>query len=88
MSSPFRRKQVRRALLETLEMAKGYALESMTLQTYVDDQLRPPMTGREYLDEITFFWQNEYVRKVASPLDPLINQYVLTERGKSLLASL
>ena len=88
MSSPFRRKQVRRAILETLDMAKGYALESLTLQSFVDDQLRPPMGGDEWREAINEFLLGEFVRFVPSPLDPLMKQYVLTERGKSALQSI
>lgn len=88
MSSPFRKKQVRRAILETLDMAKGYALESLTLQSFVDDQVRPPLTGAEWIEAINDFTTNEYVRFVPSPLDPAMKQYVLTERGKALLQSI
>lgn len=86
--SPFRKKQVRRAILETLDMAKGYALESLTLQTFVDDQLRPPLGGHEFMDAMNDFLQGEFVRFVPSSLDQSLKQYVLTERGRSLLQSL
>jgi hypothetical protein len=47
MSSPVRKKQVRRAILETLEMAKGYALEQGALEMHVNDLLRPPVEHEE-----------------------------------------
>lgn len=88
MSNPFRPKQVRRAILDTLDMAKGYALEATTLKGFVDDQLRPPLEDAEWIEAVNSFLELEFIRLVPSALDPLMTQYVLTERGKSALQSL
>ena len=58
--SPVRKKQVRRAILETLEMAKGYALESGTLEMHVNDLLRPPLTDDEWKDAINWLGPVSY----------------------------
>lgn len=85
--SPVRKKQVRRAILETLEMAKGYALECGTLETHVNDLLRPPCTDDEWKDAITFLGLGEYIRNVSNDFDTTMKQWCITERGKTLLRS-
>lgn len=84
---PFRSKQVRRAILETLSMAGDYALHTTVLVQHVDDLLRPPLQGSEFLDELRLLLTSEHIALVPEPLDPCLKQYVLTARGRSLLAS-
>jgi hypothetical protein len=85
--SPVRKKQVRRAILETLEMAKGYALESGALEMHVNDLLRPPVDSDEWKDAINFLGLGEYIRIVNNDFDTTMKQWCITERGKTLLRS-
>ena len=85
--SPVRKKQVRRAILETLEMAKGYALESGALETHVNDLLRPPVSDDEWKDAINWLGLGEYIRMVPNDFDTTMKQWCITERGKTLLRS-
>ncbi|MEO5713001.1 MAG: hypothetical protein ABIT37_05895 [Luteolibacter sp.] len=85
MSSPLRTKQIRRAILETLQMAGGYALESEVLQRHVDDLLRPPLQPNEWNTQINWLGQNEHVRRVTEDMDPTLIQWTITTRGKTLL---
>jgi hypothetical protein len=87
MSHPVRKKQIRRAILETLELAKGYALESGTLQTHVNDLLRPPATCDEWKDSIDWLGLQEFIRMVPNDFDSTMRQWCITERGKTLLRS-
>lgn len=87
MSSPVRKKQVRRAILETLEMAKGYALEQGALEMHVNDLLRPPVEHEEWKESINFLGLGEYIRIVNNDFDTTMKQWCITERGKTLLRS-
>lgn len=86
--SPYRKKQVRRAILETLLMAKGYALENQHLQSCVDDMVKPALTDDEWKDAVTFLGGGEYMRRVAEDADVTLVQWAITTRGKTLLASI
>ncbi len=85
--NPVRKKQVLRMILETLEMARGYALESSMLETHVNDLLRPPLTGAEWDHATEHLCAGEYIREVPSDFDPSLKQWCITERGKTLLRS-
>lgn len=85
MKSPLRTKQIRRAILETLQMAGGYALESEVLQRHVDDLLRPPLQPDEWKAEIEWLGLNEHIRRVTEDMDPGLVQWTITTRGKTLL---
>lgn len=86
--SPFRKKQIRRAILETLVMAKGYAIESQQLQSCVNDMLRPELGYDEWKDAVTFLGGGEYMRRIAEDADTTLVQWTVTARGKALLASI
>jgi hypothetical protein len=85
--NPFRSRQLRRSILETLAMAKGYALESTALRTFVDDLLRPPVEIMEWNEAINWLGLGEYIRLVPNDMDTTMKQWCITERGKTLLAS-
>lgn len=86
--SPYRKKQVRRAILETLVMAKGYALETQHLQSCVDDMVKPALTEDEWKESVTFLATGEYMRRIAEDVDVTLVQWAITTRGKTLLASI
>lgn len=88
MIDVMRRKHIRRCFLQTLKTAGDYALEETTLWQHVDDLVKPPTTYGERGVIIKFFKDGDYIRAVADSLDPEIVQWVITERGKNLLASL
>lgn len=86
--NPFRTKQIRRAILETLVMARGYAIENLTLKEHVNDLLRPPVEHDEWKDAINFLALGEYVSRVSEDADTTLVQWTITARGKTLLASI
>jgi hypothetical protein len=85
--SPFRLKQIRRSILETLSMAGGYALEGEALQRHVDDLLRPPLQPDEWTAQITWLSENEHIRRVTEDMDATLVQWTITARGKTLLSA-
>ena len=85
--NPFRTRQIRRSILDTLQMTGGYALESGALQTFVNDQLRPPLDPDEWNEAITFLGLGDYIAIVPNDMDTSIKQWCITERGKTLLRS-
>lgn len=88
MNNPARRKQVRRTILETLKMAKGYALEESTLLKYVNDLIKPPISIGEWTLTLQDLKSGEYIREAEDTLDPEMKQWLITEFGKNLLTSL
>lgn len=88
MIDVMRRKHIRRCFLQTLKTAGDYALEESTLWQHVDDLVKPPTNFGERGIMLKFFKDGDYIRKAADTLDPEMIQWVITERGKNLLASL
>jgi hypothetical protein len=85
--NPFRTRQIRRSILETLQMTGGYALETNALETFVNDQLRPPLQPDEWKDAINWLGLGEYIAIVPNDMDTTMKQWCITERGKTLLRS-
>jgi len=86
--NPLRRKQIVRAMLETLSMAGGYALEDSIFLSYVDDLIKPPLDFGEKGLFKKLCIDEGWMRAVEDSLDPGLKQYVLTELGRNYLASL
>ena len=87
-SNPFRTKQIRRSLLQALSYARGYPLEDSALRTHVSDLQRPPLSDKEW--EITVAWMLDDGQAVfvENEADAAMRQYAITERGRTLLATL
>lgn len=88
MNNPVRIRQIRRALLNALAMGGGYAIPEELLWGYVDDLVRPPLSFAEKGVTTAFLKDNGYIVKVDSEIDPGIKQWAVTEKGKTLLASM
>lgn len=88
MTNPVRLRQIRRALLSALAMGEGYAIPEELLWGFVDDLVRPPLSYTEKGVTTAFLQENKYIVKVASEIDPGIVQWAVTEKGKTLLASM
>ena len=87
--NPVRRKQASRAMLETLAMAGGYALEDSILLNMVDDLVKPPLSFSEKgVVKKLLLDQGLMKQATPDPLDPELKQWVLTELGRNYLASL
>lgn len=83
-----RRKHIRRVFLQTLKNAGDFALEEATLWSHVDDLVKPPTNLGERGVALKFFKDGDYIRATGDSLDPELQQWLITERGKNLLASL
>jgi hypothetical protein len=86
--NPARTKQIRRTALAALEMAAPYALPDQTLWSHVSDLVRPPLSDVERQETEEFLMGRDFIRPVKDEMDPELKQWVITELGKSLLASL
>lgn len=86
--NPYRTKAIRRAVLEALKLAGTYALPEETLRGHVGDMERPPCTDKEWSEAVDWLDTNQYIAKVPSDLDPQLVQWVITERGRAILATL
>jgi len=86
--NPNRRKQIARALLETLAMAGGYALEEGALFNFVNDLIKPPMDFGEKGVTTAFLKEQGWIRTAEDSADPGMKQWVITELGRNYLASL
>jgi hypothetical protein len=87
-ANPHRTKQIRRAALEALKPAHPYALPEDTLFNYLDDLVRPPLSAAERSAVLDWLREGKYAIPTAGSLDPDTAEWVITELGKSLLASL
>lgn len=83
-----RTKLIRQTVLEALTMAHGYALPEEMLRRHVDGLMRPPISADEW--ELTTGWleTNKHITRVASDFDESLVQWSITERGRTLLATL
>lgn len=86
--NPARTKQIRRTALSALDMAAPYALPEETLWSHVSDLVRPPLSDVERKETAEFLTAKDFIRAVRDDMDPELKQWVITEVGKSLLASL
>jgi hypothetical protein len=83
-----RTKLIRQTVLETLSMAHGYALPDETLHRHVDALMRPPLSGDEWEQTTGWLEKNNHITRVASDLDEALVQWSITERGRTILATL
>ena len=88
MTNPVRVRQIRRHVLEALSMSGNYALEESILFGHVDDLVKPPLSFGERGVTMEFLQKGNFIRNVPDSLDPSLKQWVITELGKNLLASL
>lgn len=88
MNNHVRIRQIRRALLEALSMSGHYALPEETLWSYVDDLVKPPLGFSEKGMTLAFLRDGGFIRDAKDTLDPGLKQWVITELGRNLLASL
>lgn len=88
MDNPARTKQIRRTFLNALAMAGNYALPEDVLFNFVDDLVKPPLQFTERGLTTAFLKTGGFIRGVEDTLDPGLKQWVITELGKNLLASL
>ena len=83
-----RNKLIRQTVLEALSMAHGYALPDETLRRHVDALMRPPLSVDEWGQTTGWLETNNHITRVASDFDDTLVQWSITERGRTLLATL
>lgn len=88
MANPQRTKQIRRAALEALKPAHPYALPEATMLSFVDDLVKPPLSAAERAETLAWLADGKFAARTAGALDPDAPEWVITELGKTLLASL
>jgi hypothetical protein len=88
MTNPARTKLAKKATLEALAMAGNYALPEESLWSYVNSMLKPPAKAEEGAAILEDLKKQEWIRAVEDTLDPEMKQWVITELGKNVLASL
>lgn len=88
MANTQRTKQIRRAALEALKPASPYALPESTMLSFVDDLVKPPLSDAERKETLAWLADGKFAVRTAGALDPDAPEWVITELGKSLLASL
>lgn len=86
--NPHRRKQVLRAVLETLRFASPYALEAEALWKNVNDLLSPPLQFGERGLVMGQLKTAKMVTEVEDSLDKELRQYAITELGRTYLQTL
>jgi hypothetical protein len=87
-SNPYRIKAIRRATLEALKLAGVYALPDETLRKHVGDMERPQLDDEEWEDTIDWLESNGFIAAVPSTWDEDLKQWAITERGRTILATL
>ena len=88
MNNPFRIKSIRRAVLDALLLADTYALPESTLRTHVGDIERPQPTDKEWTETTDWLAENGLIVAVPNGLDETLKQWAITERGRTVLATL
>lgn len=88
MINPARRLSIRRTFLRILKSAGNWAVEEETLWSHVDDLVKPPTTLGERGVTLQFLRDGGFIRAAEATLDPDMKEWLLTELGKNLLASL
>ena len=88
MVNHVRVKQIRRAFLQALAMSGHYAMPEETLWSFVDDLVKPPLVFGEKGVTLAFLRDGKFIREAPDTLDPGLKQWVITELGRNLLASL
>lgn len=80
-----RQADVRRHILETLEMAGGYALPEPALRSQVTAMTRPPVGEAEWDEAMGWLQRERAIASVPNELDPEMPQWALAERGRVML---
>jgi hypothetical protein len=83
-----RTKAIRRAVLDALKMAGSYALPDETLRKHVGDLERPQPSDEEWSLAVDWLETNQFIAAIPSDLDPDLKQWAITERGRTILATL
>lgn len=83
-----RTKLIRQTVLGALAMAHGYALPDETLHQHVDALMRPPLSETEWEQTTGWLETNNHIVRVPSDFDEKLVQWSITERGRTLLATL
>lgn len=90
MSSPTRRTDLLRAILEVLQFASGYAVLDDVLRTQVSGMLPPPASDEEWTWAIDTL--KEPSRGAIVPVEaefaPTLKQWAIHQRGRVLLKTL
>jgi len=88
--NPVRKKLIRQTLLEALKHAHGFAVPEESLRPHVDALIRPPLSNEEWNAAILELSHESrgLIVQVPSDLDPDLKQWAITERGRTLLATL
>ena len=86
--NPFRLKAIRRAVLDALKLADTYALPESTLRSHVGDIERPPASDQEWKEAIDWLSTNNLIVEIPNGLDENLKQWAITERGRTVLATL
>lgn len=84
----FRKSDIARSILETLQHAQGYAVPEVGLRPQVSGLVRPPATDDEWTAAIDMLAGREAIAAIPSELDPELKQWAITERGRVLLKTL
>ncbi|GEM_PF-3715463 len=77
--------EIRRTILDVLEVAFPYATPETTLRVQLDTRLRPPVGDAEFEQAMTFLNTKAHVKTVADPIDEQNVKWTITETGKVLL---
>jgi len=88
MISPYRLKSIRRAVLDALKLTDTYALPECTLRLHVGDIERPQPDDKEWEAVIDWLETNDLIADIPNGLDPTLKQWAITERGRTVLATL
>lgn len=85
---PFRPTHIRRAFLTVLKNAGHFPLEDSIVWSHVNSLVPPPPTEDERAATVKGFTDGDYIRNSTGTLDGELKLWVITERGRALLASL
>ena len=86
--NPLRTKLIRQAILTSLKHAEGYPVLEESLRPHVDGLIRPPVKDDEWAGAIKFLLDGLMIVSVPVEFDPSLVQWAITEKGRTLLATL
>lgn len=86
--NPFRETDLRRSILEALELASPFALPEESLRTSVNSRVRPPAGEEEFGEALLALSTRKAIATVPDSLDENLVKYTITEVGKAMLAQL
>jgi hypothetical protein len=84
----FRKNDIARAILQTLQHAHGYAVPEPSLRPQVNGLIRPPADDAEWTAATDMLAARESIVAIPAEIDPDLKQWAITERGRVLLATL